>query len=69
MSVVLIHSDCSQQTLGNVGHDDSNEEEDCLEPMIAKHNTGSTQEEGDDTSNQRDDADEVAYLLSNGSFW
>ena len=60
------HSDGSQQSLGHVGHDDADEEDDGLQPAVPKDQgqdeEGHTQEHG----HARDDVDEVLDLLGDG---
>merc|ERR1712242_244497 len=56
-----------QQTLGHVGHDDSDQEDDGVQPVVAEDEgndeEGNTEEHGD----TGDDVDEVSNFFGNGS--
>lgn len=60
------HSDSGKQTFGHVGHNDTNEEDDSVQPMVAQdesnHEESHTQEDG----HTSDQVDEMVDFLGDG---
>merc|ERR1719384_1086505 len=59
--------DGGQQTLGHVGHDDTDQEDDGVQPVVAEDEGDDEESDSEEDSDSGDDVDEVSNLLSNGS--
>lgn len=60
------HSDSGQQSLGHVGHDDTDEEDDSLQPAVAQDDGEDEERDAQEDGHTSDDVDEVLNLLGDG---
>ena len=60
------HSDGSQQSLGHVGHDDADEEDDGLQPAVAQAEGQDEEGHAQEHGHARDQVDEVLDLHVDG---
>ena len=61
------HRDRCEQTLWHIGDDDSDEEDDSIQPIVAKDEGDDEEGDTEEDSHARDDVDEVLNLVGNGS--
>ena len=59
-------SDGSEETLWYVGHNDPDEKDDSVEPVMAEDEGDDEEADAKEDSDGGDDVDEVLYLLGNG---
>lgn len=62
------HSDSSQQSFRHVGHNNTNEEDDSLQPAIAQDDGQDEEGDSQEDSHACDDMDEVLDFLGDGGF-
>lgn len=62
------YSDCGQQPLGHVSHNDADEEDDSLQPGVAQDDGQDEKGDTQEDSHSCDDMDEVLDLLGDGGF-
>merc|ERR1719486_37927 len=60
------HSDSGKETLGHVGHDDTDEEDDRVQPVVTQDEGNDEEADTEEDSDPGDDVDEVLDLLGNG---
>merc|ERR1711953_1440655 len=60
-------SDGGQETLGHVGYDDTDQEDDGVQPVVSENEGDDEEGDAEEDSDSSDDVDEVSNLLSNGS--
>ena len=60
------HSDGGQQSLGNISNNDSDEEDDGLQPGVTQDDWQDEERHAEEDGHACDDLDEVLDLLSNG---
>ena len=60
------HSDRGQQTLWHISHDDTDEEDDGLQPSVTQDEGQDEEGHAKEDSHARDDVDEVLDLLGDG---
>ena len=65
---ILTYSDSSKKTLRDVGHNDTNEEDDSFKPMVAQDEGNDEESHTEENSHSGDDMDKMGNLLSNGGF-
>ena len=56
------YSKRGQQPLGHVGHDDANEKDDSVDPVVAKNESNNKEGSAEEDGHGGDDVDEVLYL-------
>ena len=59
-------SDSSKETLGHVGDDDADEEDDRVEPVVAEDEGDDEEGDSEEDGDAGDDVDEVLDLLGDG---
>ena len=64
----MTHSDGGEQSLGHVGHDDADEEDDGLQPGVAQDDGQDEEGDAQEDGHAGDDVDEVLNLLGDGGF-
>ncbi len=62
------HSDSSQETFWHVGDNDTDEEDDGLQPPVSKDEWEDEEGDTQEDSHASDDVDEVLDLFGDGSF-
>lgn len=62
------HSDSSQQTLRHISDDDSDEENDGLQPGVSQNDWQNEERQSQEDSNASDDVNKVLDLLGDGGF-
>lgn len=60
------HSDSSQQSFRHIGHNNTNEEDDSLQPAVAQDDGQDEETESQEDGHTCDDVNEVLNLLGNG---
>jgi hypothetical protein len=60
------HSDSGEQTFGHVGHDDTNEEDDSVQPMVAEDESNDEEGHTQEDSHTSDQVDEMVDFLGDG---
>ena len=65
--VMATHRDRCEQTLWHVGDDDSDEEDDSIQPVVAEDEGDDEEGDAEEDSHARDDVDEVLNLVGDGS--
>ena len=66
MLAAATYSDSSQQTFGHVSHDDTNQEDDSIQPIVAQDEGDDEECDAQEDGHARDDVDEVVDLLMDG---
>jgi len=56
------HCDSGQQSFGHVGNNDTNEEDDCVKPVIVEDEGNDEEWHAEEDCDGRDDVDEMCYL-------
>jgi len=64
VSSVYTNGDGGEQSLGYIGDDDSNEEDDGVEPIIAEYESDDEERDAEEHGHARDEVDEVSDLTS-----
>jgi hypothetical protein len=60
------HGDSGEQTLGHVGHDDTDEEDDSVEPMVAEDESNDEESHTQEDGHASDQVDEMVDFLGDG---
>ena len=60
--LLFTHCDCSEQSLGHVGDDDADEEDDGVEPGVAQNEGNNEEGHAEEDRDRGDDVDEVCDL-------
>merc|ERR1711962_1296324 len=60
------HGDSGQKTLGYIGHNDTNKEDDGIEPIVTQDKCNDEEGDTEEDSDSRDDVNEMLDLLGNG---
>merc|ERR1719336_3460893 len=61
------HSDSGKETLGDVGHDDTDQEDDSIKPVVAEDEGNDEEGDSKEDSDTSDDVDKMGNFLGNGS--
>ena len=59
------HGDGGEQTLGHVGHNDADEKDDRVEPVVAEHERDDEERDAEEDGHARDQVNEVRYFARN----
>ncbi len=63
--MVDTHGDSGQQTLGYICHNDTNQEDDSIQPVVAQDESNDKEGHAQEHSHAGDDVDEMSNLPSN----
>jgi len=64
LTTTTTHSDGGQQSLGHVGDNNANKEDDCVKPVIAEDEGNDEERDAEEDSDGSDDVNEVSDLAS-----